>query len=1125
MAKTAVLFAAICISVQAKAQTFTSFIFKAADIEWESDLPGVIDNENQTITLTTQQWIENITALPATFAINGNYAVTVAGVEQVSEVTPNDFRHDVIYTVGGVDYTVILESPQASGLPVIRIDTEGGAEIVSKDDYLKMNFAMDDPDNDANAVEKTGMKDEIKGRGNSTWNGDGDTYWPPDKKPYRIKFDKKTSLFGLPAAKSWVLLANWFDPTLMKNTFAFELGDRLGLPFNHSYNHVELYLNGTYRGNYLFTEQNQAGEGRVAIDEDDGWLVEVDFHYDEEPKFKTDAYELPVMVKSPETEPLDMTNEDYVRVKTELDELCALMAADDFPENGYRDLIDLEAMVKYFMITTVTGVGDFVNPGSVYLYRDKNGKIAGGPSWDFDVNFGFSWQSVPVYEIDDASATWHWFPGVSRGNLFFKRFSDDPMFMVKWKEIWNNQYSDIASMMQFIDEMANKIRKSAKENYKVSWLNYPVDFDQWINELKSYLAARLEYLDGYYKIDIPQGLTATYGQTLAGVALPSGWEWMDATLQAGTLGTQTYKARYGDVTNLNVPVTVSTVPPVNTGLPLVYIDTEGGAEILDKENYVSIVSFSLTDPENHANNVSRNNAKDGIRGRGNDSWENPNALKKSYRVKFDTKEGLLGMGSSKSWILHAQYRDPTLLFNAIAFELGNRFRMPYNHSTRFVELYMNGEYRGNYMVTEHNQTGEGRVDIDEDEGWFVEMDGQYDEEPKFRTSSYSLPVMIKTPEVEPLNMSNQAYDFVRKDLNRLNDSVASAHFPENGYRDLIDMNTFVDFLMITEIVDNKDFQWPASTYLYKDKGGAISMGPLWDFDCGYGYGYNYEYFSEPGSRAPMHEFFRKFYDDPVFLVKYKERWNEKYADIASINEFIDTTADKIETSANQNFKTWWYRVISPWWITRHGAEANNFRQQVENTKHYLDAHVAYLNTELNKVEVLPASKSFGTYRLGDEVAAQTFTLVAYGDIADLQATLQKGESSDFGIGTPVNTATGNGGYLITITVKPQMQSAAMHSDALVLSGTNQGKPFSLEVPLAVTAVGELPKPSMKAWAANGLLHITGLATGETLSIYSTTGTLIYRTVATSDSADIPLTVYGIYIVQSGKETLKVAYSH
>ncbi|GHV39493.1 hypothetical protein AGMMS49546_11640 [Spirochaetia bacterium] len=131
--------------------------------------------------------------------IAGTRTVTIISKEQ-SELTAS---FDIT-----VEKTLI-----DTGLPVIYINTVSGQEITSRENYIKTNIKIVDSANPGNNLENTAYKDEIRGRGNTSWGA--------PKKPYRIKFDKKTSLFGYEQAKSWVLLANYLDPTLLMNTVAF----------------------------------------------------------------------------------------------------------------------------------------------------------------------------------------------------------------------------------------------------------------------------------------------------------------------------------------------------------------------------------------------------------------------------------------------------------------------------------------------------------------------------------------------------------------------------------------------------------------------------------------------------------------------------------------------------------------------------------------------------------------------------------------------------------------------------------------------------------------------------------------------------------------------------------------
>ena len=525
------------------------------------------------------------------------------------------------------------------------------------------------------------------------------------------------------------------------------------------------------------------------------------------------------------------------------------------------------------------------------------------------------------------------------------------------------------------------------------------------------------------------------------------------TVQKSGTTTNDFRKDVVYTVNGNVHYTVQFISPQASGLPVIKIETKNGAAITSKVDYINM-TFVLNDPNIPANNISKTDMTDQIRGRGNDSWNNPNAKKKSYRVKFDKKTSFFGLTSAKSWVLIAQYRDATLLYNTIAFELGDRFAFPFNHSYHFVELYLNRDYKGNYLLTEQNQVNPGRVDINENEGWLVEMDGYYDEEPKFRTNKYELPVMIKSPEFEPIVITNPAYNFVINEVNALTNAVSSSDFPENGYRNLLNMNTFIDFMMISEICDNKDFQHPMSTLMYKDKGSLINMGPLWDFDCGYGYGYNYIHFGSPNTRTPMNSFFKKLFEDPVFLMGYKERWNEKYNDIVSMPDFMDGMAMKLKKSADQNFQTWWYRTYAPW-TNDHPYEPNNFLNSISLIKKWYVDHAAYLHSELNKIEVLPKSITFANQSFNySDVAPQIITLVAYDDITNLSARLQKAESSDFEIAAGLSkTPAGKGGYWATISVKPKKSlPQAKYSDVLILSGTNQRKSFSFELPLSFSVV-------------------------------------------------------------------------
>ncbi|KAA6323383.1 hypothetical protein EZS27_027170, partial [termite gut metagenome] len=366
--------------------TITDFSIRIIQHETPQKIQGVIDDKSSTITLKvpSNDWIDDVEKAIATFTSEG--LVKIGDVKQISGTTPNDYRNELIYTVTAEDdsqkeYTVRLVVPQSTGLPVIKIDTKNNAVIRDKENYVTAIFTLSDgasPENDLKE-KATG----IRGRGNTTWG------YP--KKPYRLKFDKKVSIFGLGEAKSWVLLANYLDPTFIMNTVTFEIGHRVGLPYTNHAHHVEFFLNGIYQGSYVFTEQVQADKQRVNIDEDDDFLIELDSYYDELIKFKTPFLKLPVNVKSPEPEAKEDENRIRQLAQDFINELEEAMfgTTSNFPENKhYKELIDINTLVDFLLVNEIVRNDELKHPKSTYLYKKKEGKIQMGPLWDFDWGFG-----------------------------------------------------------------------------------------------------------------------------------------------------------------------------------------------------------------------------------------------------------------------------------------------------------------------------------------------------------------------------------------------------------------------------------------------------------------------------------------------------------------------------------------------------------------------------------------------------------------------------------------------------------------------------------------------------------------------------------------------------------------
>jgi hypothetical protein len=366
-----------------------------------------------------------------------------------------DYTHARVYTIEAEDgtqrdYTVYLY--QQTRLAQLAITTDGGAGILSKDDYV------------AGSVTLTGAGSTYEGR--MRVKGRGNTTWEMDKKPYRIKLDSKASWLGMPAAKDWVLLANYADKSLMRNHVAYELGRRLGLPFTLPTEYVEVTLNGEYIGNYLLTEQVEVGKDRVDIkelDEDDvdatkitgGYLLEIDSRRDETYCFTT-TQGVPFCVKS------DATPDQWAYITAYVQEAEDALYGNDFadPTTGYAAYLNIDTFIDWYIVTELTRNNDAIFFSSVYMYKDRGKKLSMGPLWDFDIGMG----NIDFNGNENPEGWW------IRDAAWINRLLQDPAFVQRLKDRWNAVHSTIVAPVTttFIDETAGHLSASQQNNF-VRW--------------------------------------------------------------------------------------------------------------------------------------------------------------------------------------------------------------------------------------------------------------------------------------------------------------------------------------------------------------------------------------------------------------------------------------------------------------------------------------------------------------------------------------------------------------------------------------------------------------------------------------------------------------------------------
>ncbi|MBQ9666978.1 MAG: CotH kinase family protein [Bacteroidaceae bacterium] len=404
------------------------------------------------------------------------------------------------------------------------------------------------------------------------------------------------------------------------------------------------------------------------------------------------------------------------------------------------------------------------------------------------------------------------------------------------------------------------------------------------------------------------------------------------------------------------------------------ITTENGEDIVEKTKWIDC-HFSL-DGKGEYSDYSGTGR---IRGRGNSSWKY--YKKKPYKFKLDTKSKLLGLDKAKNWNLLSNYRDVTDMMNVFAFETARWMGMPHTNHSRFVEVFLNGDYVGVYQLTEKIEMGKNRIDIDEVEGVLLSID--LDDGPglspettdNFWSEVYSLPMAVKEPE----DLSTARMDSIRDDFAVLENAIQARDYALVD--SLMDIPSFIGILQLHEFLYNVEIDAPRSLYLYKDKGGKYTFGPVWDWDAAYDFDWsnwteNHTYFSDyreliygkdpvkaTGAAYHINKFFRDMFGDPTFVAQYKKAWADRSDSIyvhgwEEVEKYI---AEMNKGAYSRDVKRWPLEMTTGgWWGETYtttfvpSEEIDKMSTWLKRRKNYLDQIIADYPETAEDVVDIPA---------------------------------------------------------------------------------------------------------------------------------------------------------------------------
>jgi hypothetical protein len=515
--------------------TITGFKFEVAknsgkllnnQTVWSSNKPKFSEVKEHVATISDTSSVDvmipylyDFTLVP-TFTAGGT--VTMGSQTVISGSTAVNFTGPVTMTVNteeeARDYTVTVRN---TGLPVVVLEQSESGDFDKA--YINQTEIFGYPIPGTGTLVNQFIDFWVRGKDTDWVEDDKITVYNPDgtvdlptafcgaklrgntsqaypKKPFAIKMVEKQSVLGLPKHKRWVLLANWLDHSMIRNTVAFDIAHAIekawktgaiepGIPWNVHGKNVELVFvesdgTGHHVGNYFLCEQIKIDKNRLAIKDpyedvvkdgnanpgiaDCGYLLEVDNNYDETDKFKT-SRSVPFMFKD------EVSDAILSAVKTKVQGIETNLYNSNFT-TAYDDL-DINSVIDQMLVWELTMNREYGDPRSVYMFMNGDGKLSAGPVWDFDrgtfqnttnaKNQGNSDRVKPY----DEWMYWRSAESDSDSYIWYRQLAKDPTFVATVQARWAVIYPKLQSVSGQIREYG----RTMKASFEVDSKMWPTD--------------------------------------------------------------------------------------------------------------------------------------------------------------------------------------------------------------------------------------------------------------------------------------------------------------------------------------------------------------------------------------------------------------------------------------------------------------------------------------------------------------------------------------------------------------------------------------------------------------------------------------------------------------------------
>ena len=371
-----------------------------------------------------------------------------------------------------------------------------------------------------------------------------------------------------------------------------------------------------------------------------------------------------------------------------------------------------------------------------------------------------------------------------------------------------------------------------------------------------------------------------------------------------------------------------------TALPTLYLNTPEGVEITSNEEWLDGATISVVGAKDDDWNFE--SVKTSIRGKGNAAWERP---KKPYVLKLEEGKKIMGMPKNKRWILIANYRDRSFMRNETALYLSELFELDWTAHGEFVDLVLNGKYKGLYWFGETVRVGEDRVNIsdgdedienEDDKDYLLEAEESSESVLSFKTAVRGMTYTIQNDDymfgkgeqlstggkgrVERLSAKiNVLEQLLYPDFKEgMNTNDCSA--PNEAYTSMLEIDSWIKFWLVNEIMDNKKLETPESCYFtFESADNSFKAGPVWDFETA-------SVYQRSSCKLQNTLYYDALFKSPAFIARTKELW-KTYSGKIKVESEIESMRSTISTAAQYDSMLWGSESNDPSGINRKDFNA------------------------------------------------------------------------------------------------------------------------------------------------------------------------------------------------------------